>query len=312
VPHAMDRPFGMTAITLSLAIAAGSCATPDERAGAAATHPDVGRTLDRFELPGFEGKPVAWRPDAPDLEGGPPLLLVHVFQPDCLACREEAVALERDRERLASLGVETIGVSHRGGDREAREFAATTGARYPLAVGAGSAWAERWSRGDPTFLVRSDGTIAYAQVGFHPDDAATWLDVATALRRGAEPGATTSRRKPLLEGDPMPPLVLHDLATGAPTSLRSVAGRLVFERDGERKSYRAAVGFFSRYCDFSREEMAALNDLHASYESAGVFVFAISMEPDREAAKSWNVRLGVEYPVFDGHGSQLGERFAYG
>jgi hypothetical protein len=36
------------------------------------------------------------------------------------------------------------------------------------------------------------------------------------------------------------------------------------------------------------------------------------MEPDRDRARGWNEELGLSFTVFDGHGSALGERLAYG
>jgi hypothetical protein len=58
--------------------------------------------------------------------------------------------------------------------------------------------------------------------------------------------------------------------------------------------------------------MVHLQDFHERHGDEGLLVFAISMEPDREKARTWNRGLGVTYPVFDGHGSALGERLAYG
>jgi hypothetical protein len=58
--------------------------------------------------------------------------------------------------------------------------------------------------------------------------------------------------------------------------------------------------------------MVDLQQFKERSEADGLFVFAISMEPDPEKAKAWNRELGVTYPVFDGRNSELGERFAYG
>ena len=58
--------------------------------------------------------------------------------------------------------------------------------------------------------------------------------------------------------------------------------------------------------------MVHLQDLHERYEKDGLFVFAISMAPDAAKAQQGNRELGLSYTVFDGHGSALGERLAYG
>jgi len=58
--------------------------------------------------------------------------------------------------------------------------------------------------------------------------------------------------------------------------------------------------------------MVHLQGLHERYGEDGMFVFAISMSPDRERAREWNRELGLTYPVFDGEGSALGDRLAYG
>jgi hypothetical protein len=58
--------------------------------------------------------------------------------------------------------------------------------------------------------------------------------------------------------------------------------------------------------------MVHLQDLHQRYGDEGLFVFAISMAPDPDEARDWNRERGLTYTVFDGHGSELGERLAYG
>lgn len=58
--------------------------------------------------------------------------------------------------------------------------------------------------------------------------------------------------------------------------------------------------------------MVHLQRFHEKYASAGIFVFAISMEGDRDKAREFGRKSGISYPVFDGHGSELGARLAYG
>ena len=58
--------------------------------------------------------------------------------------------------------------------------------------------------------------------------------------------------------------------------------------------------------------MVHLQRFHERYGKDGLFVFAISMESDPKKALNWNRELGLTYTVLDGHGSELGERLAYG
>ena len=58
--------------------------------------------------------------------------------------------------------------------------------------------------------------------------------------------------------------------------------------------------------------MVHLQRFHDRYGKQGLVVFAISMEQDPGKARNLNRELGVTYPIFDGHGSELGERLAYG
>jgi hypothetical protein len=58
--------------------------------------------------------------------------------------------------------------------------------------------------------------------------------------------------------------------------------------------------------------MVHLQEFHKRYASAGLLVFAISMFPYPDQARRATQELRVTYPVFDGHGSDLGKQYAYG
>ena len=58
--------------------------------------------------------------------------------------------------------------------------------------------------------------------------------------------------------------------------------------------------------------MVHLQKFHERYADDGLLVFAIAMHPDAEQAQQLNRQLGVKYPVFHGHGSDLGRQYAYG
>jgi hypothetical protein len=58
--------------------------------------------------------------------------------------------------------------------------------------------------------------------------------------------------------------------------------------------------------------MVYLQKLHQQYSKEALFVFAISMHPSPQTARELTRKLGVTYPVFNGQGSDLGKRYAYG
>ena len=58
--------------------------------------------------------------------------------------------------------------------------------------------------------------------------------------------------------------------------------------------------------------MVHLQKFHERYAKDGLQVFVIAMLPDRKEVQKLNKELGVTFPVFFGHGSDLGKRFAFG
>jgi len=58
--------------------------------------------------------------------------------------------------------------------------------------------------------------------------------------------------------------------------------------------------------------MVHLQRFHERFAKDGLQVFVIVMLPDREKAEKLNEELGITYPVFFGHGSDLGKRYAFG
>lgn len=58
--------------------------------------------------------------------------------------------------------------------------------------------------------------------------------------------------------------------------------------------------------------MVHLQKLHETYREKGLFVYAIAMHRDREEVLRMTRELGIDYPVFWGTGSKLGEQYAYG
>lgn len=223
------------------------------RAEGEAPKAPIGATLDAFSFAGSTDQDLSWNAReglrlGSDPGHAPAALVVHVFQPDCLACRNEARELERFQSTRDAMVVRVVGIAHKQDLPAVRGFAQAVDCTYPLATATGTDWATRWGRGDPTYIVDRSGRVAYAQVGFHPSDPELWSKVAEDLAAGRSPRATHPEREVLKDGERFPAVTLPDLETGKPMTLATNEhGRLYFERDGERKPWRAAIGFFSRY-----------------------------------------------------------------
>ena len=235
------RLLASVALSISGAILVG-CRQPEAAAadpGSAAAE----RRLGPFTLPASGGGAVSW----PGTDAAAATFL-HVFQPDCPACREHAKALAQFAAQSPA-PITVLGVAHRGSAADVAAFRAATGVRYPLAVGSGSNWAERWGVGDPMYVVDREGRIAYAQVGFHPTDVDAWTAVAADLAAGRPPRLAAPDRAAvaIAVGQRLPTIALSDL-DGEPLRLYSDGGLLRFARgDAAPEPQRAAIGFFSRY-----------------------------------------------------------------
>jgi len=58
--------------------------------------------------------------------------------------------------------------------------------------------------------------------------------------------------------------------------------------------------------------MVHLQKLHERYAKDGLQVFVVSMHPDVKDAQKLTKELKVNYPVFNGHESDLGKQYAFG
>lgn len=58
--------------------------------------------------------------------------------------------------------------------------------------------------------------------------------------------------------------------------------------------------------------MVHLQNFHQKYADKGLQVFAISMHPDPAEAGKLTGELKATYPIFNGHGSDLGKQYAFG
>lgn len=257
------RMLTFIAWTPAAALLASGCAQPDrpspdqaqaQRAADQAADP-VGTTLDSFSFTTLDGQPLTWDSATQTLEapGGrvkSRLLAVHVFQPDCNACQQQSRSLERLHVKGAADAIAVVGITHRGDAAAAREFVRNHGATYPIAVATGSAWAARWGRGDPMYLVGDGGKIVFSQEGYQPTDLDIWWAVAADVKAGRAVAFRHPQRsgEKLAAGNVLPAIELPDLMTGRALALRVEDGKLVFV-DGEGRAHpcRASIGFFSRY-----------------------------------------------------------------
>jgi len=58
--------------------------------------------------------------------------------------------------------------------------------------------------------------------------------------------------------------------------------------------------------------MGHLQTLHEKYGARGLAVFAINMLGDVDRARAITEEHGWSFPIFNGVGSELGRRYAYG
>jgi hypothetical protein len=243
----------------------------------------------------------------------PRILVVHLFQPDCLQCQAQLQALEELRRSLSGQELLIIGVAHRG-DRSAvlavgRQLKVT----FPLLVGTGSVLAKQFAAGDTMAIADSHGVVRFAQVGYGQGDEKVWRENIELLAAGKAPKSTTVARGRLRVGDRLPAIELPSLVSGKPLALTGEGGRLTYRDEAGRVQHpRAAVGMFSRYCAFSSEEMGHLQKLFQQYSNDGLLAFAIAMHPNPEKARELTQTMGVTYPVFNGQQSDLGKHYAYG
>jgi peroxiredoxin len=246
--------MGTRAACLVLIAALGwtwACRGSDGR-GDGSPNPAVGRELDAFAFPDLAGRQIAWSAEHGLRDGSgevqkPDALVIHAFQPDCPACRQQARELERLRARDSGRTA-ILGVAYRLAARDLRAFSDDTDVTYPLLMGTGSLWAESWGRGDSMYIVDRRGRISYAQVGIHPSDAERWQAVLEDLAADRVARYSGPERSGLDVGEGLPVIELP-LVNGQGFARLGLdeQGTLVAEQSGERRRFRAAIGFFSRY-----------------------------------------------------------------
>jgi peroxiredoxin len=289
-------------------------------AGSAAAQPSRHASLPEFSLDMAGGGALSVRRDHGHLlitDGKvsvePRALVVHFFQPDCLQCQSEAKALQAIHQKYDGKGVRVIGIAHREDARAARAFAERLGVSYPLLLGTGSQVSKQLAAGDTLYITDDRGSIRFSQPGYGTGDESLWKENIDLLLAGKQVARATTEREKLRIGDRLPTVKLKSLMTGEEMSLTGKDGHLTFtDATGTSVRPRAAIGLFARYCAFTREEMVHLQQFHEKYRKDGLLVFTIALHPSPEVAKAVTRELGLTYPVFEGHGSDLEKQYGFG
>lgn len=58
--------------------------------------------------------------------------------------------------------------------------------------------------------------------------------------------------------------------------------------------------------------MVHLQKFHDKYAKDGLLVLVIAIHPEAAEAQKLTKKLGINYPVFQGEGSDLGKSYAFG
>ncbi len=313
--------FSMTNLVLGRAAAlAALLAVPPLPIHEAMAAPSAGTALPDFSLKAAGGGAASLKREDGQVRithdettASPRVLVIHFFQPDCLQCQAQTKALEATHQKYAQKGASVIGIAHRG-DREAvKSLAERLRLSYPLLLGTGSEIAKGLAGGDALYIADDRGIVRFSQAGYGSGDERLWHENIDLLLAGKPVARATAERKNLNVGDRLPTIELDSLVTGDRLSLAGKGGRLTFTNGkGTSVQPKAAIGLLARYCAFTREEMVQLQKLHEKYGKDGLLVFTVALHPRPEAAKAMTRELGVTYPVFEGHGTDLEKQYGYG
>jgi len=213
-----------------------------------------GDVVPAFSLKSPDGLPFSMgrRQGRVDLTMGtrnlkPKVLVLHLFQPDCLQCQAQMRALEALYEEFHKDGVLVVGIAYRGNAQQAQAVTRQFKVTFPVLEGKGSPLAERFAAGDTLGIVDDRGTVRFAQVGYGQGDERVWQNAIRALLAGRPVPQQTISRNRLNVGDRLPAMRLNSLITGRPMALTGEGGQLTFRDDMGRVTHpKAAVGFFSR------------------------------------------------------------------
>ena len=178
----------------------------------------------------------------------PQVMLVHLFQPDCLQCQAQLQVLEALHHEFAGQRVLVVGIAHRGDLDAIREVGHRLNITFPLLAGTGSAVAKQFAAGDTMAITDSRGVVQFAQVGYGQGDEKVWRESISLLLAGKPLSTKTIPRERLQVGDRLPLIELPSLMTGKTVALTGEGGRLTYRDEAGRIRHpKAAVGMFSRY-----------------------------------------------------------------
>ncbi len=178
----------------------------------------------------------------------PKVLVLHLFQPDCLQCQAQMQELEKLYRQFRKEGVLVVGIAHRGDPQAVRAVTQRLHVTFPVAVGTGSDFAKKFAAGDSLAIADESGVVRFAQVGYGAGDEKVWREDIEQLLAGKPVAQETIARKRLQMGDRLPVIELPSVTTGKTITLSGEGGQLTFRDDaGQIVHPRAAVGFFSRY-----------------------------------------------------------------
>jgi len=178
----------------------------------------------------------------------PKVLVLHLFQPDCLQCQAQMKELEKVYQDFSKDGLLVVGIAHRGDAEAAGAIAKQLKVTFPVLVGTGSELVKQFAAGDSLAIADRAGVIRFAQVGYGAGDEKVWREDVEQLLAGKPVAQDTIARKRLQVGDRLPVIELPSVTTGKTIALSGEGGRLTFrDEDGKVSHPKAAVGFFSRY-----------------------------------------------------------------
>jgi peroxiredoxin len=178
----------------------------------------------------------------------PGVMIIHLFQPDCLQCQTQMRALERLYHELNRNQVMVVGIAHRGDAQSVRAMAQRLKITLPLLVGTESPFVRQFAAGDTLAITDKQATVRFAQVGYGKGDEAVWRNSIQLLLDRKPLAQTTISRERLGIGDLLPAIELQSLVAEKPISLTGQGGRLTFENEEGKAIYpKAAIGMFSRF-----------------------------------------------------------------
>ena len=123
-----------------------------------------------------------------------------------------------------------------------------------------------------------------------------WGFALGALLAAASPGVATPAAVPTLIGKEAPDFVLKSME-GKNLRLSEYRGQVVL------------VNFWARWAGDSRQEMAALDRINATYYRAGLVVLGVSVDEDLRRAHEFAEAMKVGYPILFDTTSNIGRDY---